>query len=109
MCAATCSCPGEALLFTAGDMLVAIRGLLVSPMSSFNLSVLNWNVRGLNCPNRRSTVNEIIATSACHLVCIQESKFQVVDATIAAFLGGFRLKGFAQRPAIGMRGGILLL
>uniref|UniRef100_A0A452ZHM4 Endonuclease/exonuclease/phosphatase domain-containing protein n=1 Tax=Aegilops tauschii subsp. strangulata TaxID=200361 RepID=A0A452ZHM4_AEGTS len=27
----------------------------------------------------------------------------------AAFLGGYRLKGFAQRPAVGTRGGILLL
>uniref|UniRef100_A0A453F8Q5 Endonuclease/exonuclease/phosphatase domain-containing protein n=1 Tax=Aegilops tauschii subsp. strangulata TaxID=200361 RepID=A0A453F8Q5_AEGTS len=28
---------------------------------------------------------------------------------VACFLGGYRLKGFAQRPAVGTRGGILLL
>ena len=78
-------------------------------MSSLNLSVLNWNVRGLNCTHRRTTVNESIDASVCHLACLQESKLEVVDASTAAFLGGYRLKGFAQRPTIGMRGGILLL
>ena len=52
-------------------------------MNSLNLSVLNWNVRGLNCPNRRATVNATIATSACHLACLQESKLQAVDAIVA--------------------------
>lgn len=78
-------------------------------MSSLNLSVLNWNVRGLNCPNRRAAVNTTIAASACQLACLQESKLETVDASTAAFLGGYRLKGFAQRPALGTRGGILML
>ena len=74
-----------------------------------HLSVLKWNVRGLNCPNRRATVNETVAASACHLACFQETKMELVDPMIASFLGGYRLKGFAQRPAIASRGGILLL
>jgi hypothetical protein len=38
-----------------------------------------------------------------------ETKLSNVDQFTAAFLGGFRLKNFAQRPALGTRGGILLL
>ena len=74
-----------------------------------NLAILCWNVRGLNCPDRQATVHETIAASSCHLVCIQESKLQTIDAHVAAYLGGHRLKNFAHRPADGTKGGILLL
>lgn len=76
-------------------------------MTEHNLTILNWNVRGLNCPNRRSTVHETIAATPCHIVCLQESKMENVDSFTAAHIGGQRLKSFAQRPADGTRGGIL--
>jgi exonuclease III len=76
---------------------------------SDNINFLSWNVRGLNDPDRQATVHEIIASSSCHLVCLQETKLCNVDQFTAAFLGGYRLKSFAQRPALGTRGGILLL
>ena len=73
------------------------------------MKILNWNVRGLNCPNRRATIRETVAATPCHLVCLQETKLEHVDPFMASSLGGQRLKGFAQRPATGTRGGILLL
>jgi exonuclease III len=76
---------------------------------SDTVDLLSWNVRGLNDVDRQATVNEIISASSCHIVCLQETKLDVVDQYTASFLGGFRLKSFAQRPAIGTRGGILLL
>ena len=78
-------------------------------MTEHNLTILNWNVRGLNCPNRRSIVHETIAATPCHIDCLQESKMENVDSFTAAHIGGQRLKSFAQRPADGTRGGILLL
>jgi exonuclease III len=74
---------------------------------SFNL--LGWNVRGLNDQDRRDTVHETIAASSCQIVCLQETKLAVVSPIEAAYIGGYRLKSFAERPAIGTRGGILLL
>lgn len=74
-----------------------------------NLSILCWNVRGLNCPDRRATIHETITATPCHIVCLQETKLENVDPFIASLLGGYRLKSFAQRPSIGTRGGILLL
>jgi exonuclease III len=76
---------------------------------SDNVNLLSWNVRGLNDVDRQSTVNEIISNSSCHVVCLQETKLDYVDQFTACFLGGYRLKSFAQRSAIGTRGGILLL
>jgi exonuclease III len=69
---------------------------------SFNL--LGWNVRGLNDQDRRDTVHE-----TTQIVCLQETKLAVVSPIEAAYIGGYRLKSFAERPAIGTRGGILLL
>ena len=74
-----------------------------------SLSVLNWNVSGLNSPNRHATVHETIAGTPCNLVCLQETKLSEVNPFIASFLGGQRLKNFAKKPAHGTKGGILLL
>ena len=74
-----------------------------------NLSILNWNVRGLNFPDRRATIRETIAATPCHIVCLQETKLELVDPFIASFLGVHNRKNFVQRPATGTRGGILLL
>ena len=73
------------------------------------INTLSWNVRGLNCPDRRATVKATIEGTSCHLACLQETKLSSIDMFIAASTGGNRLRGFAQRPAEGTRGGILLL
>ena len=78
-------------------------------MNDDDLSIVNWNVRGLNCPGRRTAVHESIVTSACNIACLQETKLQDLDAATSAYLGGFRMRGFAQRPATGTRGGIEIL
>jgi exonuclease III len=78
-------------------------------MLELNINIMNWNPRGLNCPKRRDVVSDLVASSSCQIVCLQESKMEHVDAFTAAHLGGHRLRQYAQRPAIGTRGGILLL
>ena len=57
-----------------------------------NISILCWNVRGLNCPERTAPVHETIATSSCHLVCLQETKLQVIEPFTGAYLGDHRLR-----------------
>jgi exonuclease III len=73
------------------------------------LSFLCWNVRGLNDPDCCTTVNETIASSACTVACLQESKLQNLDASSAAFIGGFRLRSFVHLPAVGTKGGVIIL
>lgn len=78
-------------------------------MITQDCNILCWNVRGLNSMDRKTTVHETIAAAQCQIVCLQESKLPNMDHFTASFLGGHRLKQFAQRPAQGTRGGILLL
>jgi hypothetical protein len=78
-------------------------------MSDYAINIVNWNVRGLNDPDRRTTMLETISDTSCHIVCLLETKLAVVDSFIADSIGGQCFQGFAQRPAMGTRGGILIL
>jgi exonuclease III len=53
------------------------------------LALFSWNVRGLNDPDRCSTVSESISASSCSIACLQESKLQNIDAAFAAFVAIF--------------------
>ena len=41
--------------------------------------VLCWNVRGLNSDDRKRAVRQKIDESACSIVCLQETKCEVID------------------------------
>jgi hypothetical protein len=68
------------------------------------INFLGWNVRGLNDQDRKDTVHETIAASSCHIVCLQETKLESISSFDAAYIGGYKLRGFAERPALGTRG-----
>jgi exonuclease III len=68
------------------------------------LNFMDWNVRGLNDQDRKDTVHETIAASTCQVVCLQETKLESINAFDASYIGGNRLRSFAERPAIGSRG-----
>jgi exonuclease III len=54
-------------------------------------------------------MHEMLAATSCHLACLQETKLSNIDGALAGFLGGHRLSTFAYKPAVGTKGGILLL
>ena len=73
------------------------------------LKIVFWNVRGLHSKAKRTAVRSVISSVSLNIVCLQETKLDNIDQFTAAFLGGHRLRSFAQRPTNGTRGGILLL
>lgn len=78
-------------------------------MNGAMLDIANWNPRGLNDQARKDSVRETLATALCHIACLQETKMSVMLPHEAAYIGGGRLNAFVHRPAVGTRGGILLL
>lgn len=78
-------------------------------MISDNIDIMCWNVRGLIAAARCLTVHEMLKSTPCHLVCLQETKLQQIDSQLAVFLGGYKFDRFAYKPARGTKGGILLL
>jgi exonuclease III len=73
------------------------------------INFLGWNVRGLNDQERKDMVHEVVAASTCHIVGLHETKLGSISAFNAAYIGGYQLKSYAERLAIGTRGGIVLL
>jgi exonuclease III len=78
-------------------------------MNSPNVEIVSWNVRGLNATARCLAVHETLAATPCQIVCLQETKLHMVDPSLTAFLGAYKLDKFAFKPAVGTKGGILLL
>lgn len=78
-------------------------------MSSNNISILCWNVRGLNAEARCLVVHETLKNTAAHIVCLQETKLASIDKPLALFLGGYKFDNFTYKPARGTKGGILVM
>jgi exonuclease III len=74
-------------------------------MSSGNIVI--WNVRGLNSRSRRDVVRELVTSERPSIVCLQETKLDVISQSdILQILGqGF---DYFYLPADQTRGGILL-
>jgi exonuclease III len=77
-------------------------------MDSGDLSILNWNVRGLNDAAHRELVREAIVCARPAIVCLQETKLNVVDDNLAQQILGPLLNSYLALNAQGTRGGILL-
>jgi exonuclease III len=75
---------------------------------STHLKLLNWNVRGLNDRARRTVVRNLVLTSRCSILSVQESKLGALTGNDITDIVGQTLTGFAQLPALGTRGGVLL-
>jgi exonuclease III len=44
-----------------------------------NIELLNWNIRGMNDPAKRSAIREFVASLRVNLVCFQETRMDVID------------------------------
>jgi exonuclease III len=73
-----------------------------------NPTVTCWNVRGLNNSAKRKAVKEFLDSVRPNIVCLQETKLEVVDAFLLMQCCGLSLDGFAYLPAEEKRGGIIL-
>nr|TKW26170.1 hypothetical protein SEVIR_3G168900v2 [Setaria viridis] len=81
-------------------------------MTANDLDIICWNVRGLNSQARRSTVQQTLVSSSCHITCIQEMKLSSIDDRLALDVGGFRICSFTFLLAggnSGTQGSILIL
>jgi hypothetical protein len=73
-----------------------------------NLSILSWNVRGLNDAAHRELVRETTVCARPWVVCLQETKIGSMSRHILADTVGERLTGHCTLDANGTRGGILV-
>lgn len=78
-------------------------------MAQHNCRLLNWNVRGLNDGAKQDAVNELVRDTGATIVCLQETKLQIMDQSAVSRTAGPKFaNSFAVLPAAHTRGGILL-
>ena len=69
---------------------------------------MSWNVRGVNDPDRREIIRNVIRHHRANLVCLQETKVQKMTTVVARSLGVGRNYDWRVLEAEGTTGGILL-
>lgn len=74
----------------------------------FSPSILCWNVRGLNNPAKPDAIREFVASVRVNIICLQETKLDVIDRFTVIQCIGPSFDGFAYMPALETRGGILI-
>lgn len=77
-------------------------------MATQPIKTLVWNVRGLNAPARRNAVFQVVTAANPSIVCLQETKLDVVTTGIVAQCLGNKFENFYYLSSNGTRGGILL-
>ncbi|KAG6634121.1 hypothetical protein CIPAW_12G097200 [Carya illinoinensis] len=71
--------------------------------------ILSWNVRGLNSPNKRLRVKNLIRDWKADIICLQETKLKHVDRSIIRSLWSCVYAGWASLPSKGASGGIIVM
>ena len=78
-------------------------------MNSQNWNILCWNIRGLNGSSKWDAIRNNIDESGCSIVCIQETKRELIDVS---FIRNFAPRCFNHFDFItsnGASGGLLTL
>ena len=81
----------------------------LSSIMNKDWSILNWNIRGLNDPKKWTAIRNKIEESNCAILCIQETKRELIDSRFLQNFCPRRLNKFEYLPSIGAAGGLLIV
>ena len=73
-----------------------------------NLEILSWNVRGLNNPQKRDTVKNLLKEWKCDVVCFQETKLDSVNSAVVKSLWSSPFVDWVALDAIHTAGVVIL-
>jgi len=71
------------------------------------MKVISWNVRGLSGFEKRKEVRALVQEKCMFILCLQETKLQVVNDGICVALWGNQSISYSFRPFVGASGGLL--
>ena len=74
-----------------------------------NINIISWNVRGLNCPNKRGDVKWVLRNFRCDIAILQETKMEEVTFATAISLWDRRSVDWIVLPLVGRPGGIVII
>ena len=74
-----------------------------------NINIIFWNVRGLNCPNKRGDVKWMLRNFRCDIAILQETKMKEVNLSTTISLWGRRSIDWVVLPSMDCFGGIVII
>ncbi|XP_060178322.1 uncharacterized protein LOC132608294 [Lycium barbarum] len=89
-------------------MVLEVGGIFSNKIS-MKLSIVSWNVRGLNCSKKRSMIKNILLTWNADVVCFQETKVEGDITDIVREVWGSRWVKYVQLEASGTKWGIVIM
>ena len=73
-----------------------------------NLKLMSWNVRGANDSNKKKLIKSFVRKQKVDLLCIQETKIQLMSKGVVKSLGAGRFLDWRALEASGSAGGVLI-
>jgi len=73
----------------------------------FAMRLLSWNVRGLGGAEKRKEVKELVRAKQPFVLCLQETKRQLIDDVLCASIWGSSSFTYSFCPSVGASGGLL--
>ena len=64
--------------------------------------LLDWNVRGLDCAARRKVVRDLVQDTGATIVCMQETKMQMIDRGVVCESLGQRFADQCNTPQLAL-------
>ena len=83
---------------------MSIIGVIFVPMK-----IISYTVRGLGGFEKRSEIRRLVSIKKLVVLCLQESKLNVVDELSIKAIWGSSPSGFSFQPSPGAPGGLLSL
>ena len=75
-------------------------------MNNKNWTIVCWNIKGLNATEKHDVVRDKIEESACSIICLQETKTQVIDMPLLRKFTPDVLKILILFPQLGPQEGL---
>ena len=75
----------------------------------FIMKMVSYNTRGLGAVEKKRAIRKLCLEKRLNILCIQESKLEVVDIDLIRFLWGSDVVNFSFQPSVGASGGIITM
>jgi len=71
------------------------------------MRLVSWNVRGLGGLEKRKEVKDLVKEKLPFVLCLQETKLQLIDVFLCTSLWGNSNHDYSYSPSVGASGDLL--
>jgi len=73
------------------------------------MRIVLWNVRGLGGLEKRKEIKELVKEKVPFVLCIQETKLQLIDDFLCTSIWGSTSHDYSFVPSVGASGGLVTI